>query len=147
PGALAARGTRPAPRTRAAPHRLAALDRNRYPPAPLHAVVAREQLRRAHDPEPAVLELAHGGLVSLVGDHHSRSRGEEVAGARPLLALLQRAVVAPAEDRLERLIHGLHRREEIRDLLDTFRLLATVQDRQPLRPHEMRRAAAAQLPC
>src|SRR2546426_1168715 len=104
--------------------------------APTSVVATGGDRRRAHAPAPAVLKLAHRGCVSLVGDHYSRSRGEEVAGARPLLALLQRAVVAPAEDRLERLIHGLHRRKEIRDLLHTLRLLSTVQDRQPLRPHE-----------
>src|SRR5207245_7465552 len=99
---------RHAPRPAAAAHQLAALDRDRDPLALLHAVVAREQLRRAHDPEPAVIEVAHRGLVSYLLDYHSRSRGEEVAGARPLLALLQRAVVAPADDRLERLTHGPH---------------------------------------
>src|SRR2546430_4476628 len=41
-----------------------------------------------HDALPI---FAYRGLVPLVGDHDSRSRGEEVAGARPLLALLQRA--------------------------------------------------------
>src|ERR1043166_1832173 len=151
---------RHAARTAATADQLAPLDGDHGPGPVPQGIRPRslEQGRGRDGLEPRVLELAQGGLVAGVGDHHARPHGDEVAGRGPLLALLAgggpppprppgdkvagRAPLPPplegaigpaAEHRLERLIHRLHGGEKVRHLFYALRFLAPVQPREPPR--------------
>ena len=63
-----------------------------------------------------------------------------------MLALLQRAVIAAAEHRLQRLIHRLHRGEEVGHLPDALGALVAVEHGEALGPHEVRGVDAADVP-
>src|SRR5690348_12513568 len=105
-------------RCTAAPDQLHPFDGNHRAFIVRQALFAREEVHRGHGLEPAMLELAQRGFVPHVGHRDARPHRDEIAGGRPLLALLQRAVRAAAEHGLEWLIDRLHRGEEVRHLLD-----------------------------
>src|SRR5438034_1247563 len=131
--------------TAAAAHQLAPVHRDHRPLTVVQRLLTRQQVHGGDRLEPRMLELPQRGLVAGVGDRHAGPHREEIAGRGPLLALLQRAVRAPAERRLERVVHRLHGGEEVGHLLHPLRFLAAVQHGEPLRPDEMRRIDAAQL--
>src|SRR5207245_2820549 len=128
-----------AARSTAAPDQLTSLHRDHGPLVVRQALFSRQEVGRGHCSEAAVLELAQGDFVPRVSHGDARPHGEEIARGRPLLALLQRAVRAAAEHRLEWVVDGLHRREEVRHFLHALRFLPPMQHGQPLRPYEMRR--------
>src|SRR5437763_7085545 len=104
---IPAQRQRHAARTGATADQLAPLDGDHGPLPVPQGLRPVEQVRGRDWLAPRVLELAQGGLVPGVGDHHARPHGDEVAGRRPLLPLLEGAIGPAAEHRLERLIHRL----------------------------------------
>src|SRR5439155_5035447 len=142
---IPAQRQRHAARTAATADQLAPLDGDHGPLPVPQGLRPVEQVRGRDCLEPRVLELAQGGLVAGVGDHHARPHGDEVAGRRPLLPLLEGAIGPAAEHWLERLIHRLEGGEKVRHLFHALRFLAPVQHREPLRSHKMRWIDAAQL--
>src|SRR2546428_12065487 len=108
-------GERHAARSTAAAHQLAAFDRNHRPLAIIQRLVGR------HHTKAGTGQLAEGGVVAVVAQDDAGPYRERVAGRRPLLALLQGALIAAAEDRLERVIHRLHGGKEGWHFFDTLR--------------------------
>src|SRR2546421_2558606 len=103
----------PAPAT----HQLAAVDRDyRALPVP-ERLIAGQEVHAGNQPESRGAQLGEGGVVAVVAQHDARPHREAVARRGPLLALLHGALTAAAEDRLERMVDGLHRRKEVGNFL------------------------------
>src|SRR5690606_516451 len=92
-----------APAAAAAAHQLGALEDDRRLLVVLDVGLARQELDRIDDTIARLaLELAVRVLVARVAEDHAGPYRDEVAAARPLLALLERTARAAAHDRLER---------------------------------------------
>src|SRR6185437_16291141 len=87
-------------RAAAAAHQLRALERDHGALAVADAFLPGEEADRRHGLESHLLQLAQRRLVARVRDGDAGTRRDEVAAARPLLALLHRPPLAAAEHRL-----------------------------------------------
>src|SRR6185312_5353385 len=134
-----------AARAAAAAHQLRALERDHRPLSVANALLSREETDGRHHFESHLLQLAQRRLVAGVRDQDAGTRGDEVASARPLLALLDRAHLAAAEHRLHGQPNGLQRGEDVRHLAHVPLSFATMQNRQALGAHEVRRMNGRQL--
>src|SRR2546427_3665557 len=137
---VAPQGERHAARSTAAAHQLAAFDRNHRP----LAIIQRRAGR--HHTKAGTGKLAEGGVVAVVAQDDAGPYRERVAGRRPLLALLQGPLIAAAEDRLERLIHRLHRGKEVWHFFDTLRPFTAVGGGPAVGGDERRRGGGGQAP-
>src|SRR6266852_5460307 len=117
---------RHAARSAAAAHQLAAFDLNHRPLAIVQRLVGR------YHAKAGTRQLIEGGVVAAVAQDHAGPHRERVTGRGPLLALLYRALVTAAEDRLEWLVDGLHGRKKVWHFFHALRPFATVQDGQAL---------------
>src|SRR5260370_1158884 len=104
---IPAQRQRHAARATAAPDQLAPLHRNHRPLSVGGRFLTRQERGGGYRLEPGMRELPERRLVARVREGHARAHGHEVAGRGPLLALLDRAVGAAAEHRLEPMIDGL----------------------------------------
>ena len=105
----------------------------------------REDVGRKIADSEFAAQLVERRFVPLVGENDARAHRDEVTSGRPLLAFLERAAVAAAEDRLERHAARRQRGDDVRLLVDRLFALAPMQHGEPLRADEVRRKHGAQL--
>src|SRR4051794_25658345 len=109
------------------------------------AHVAGEEVHRGHDTKAGPFHLPERADVASIREDETGAHCHEVARRRPLLALLNDAALAPAEDRRQRHPAIGERREDV-GLLPQRRLpLVPVQHAQTLGADEVRWKADAQL--
>src|SRR5256714_1405406 len=131
--------------TATASHQLAAFDRNYRALVIGDRLITCQQLHGRDEPKAGVGQLVERGVVAVVAQDDAWAYREAIAGRSPLFAFLDRPLIPATEDRFERVIDGLHRREEVGHFFHTLGPFATMQHRQPFRPNEMRRKDDAEV--
>src|SRR5438105_11290448 len=104
----------------AAAHQLAAFDRNYRALVIGDRLITCQQLHGRDEPKAGVGQLVECGVVAVVAQDDAWAHSEAIAGRGPLLPLLDRPLIPATENRLERVIDGLHRREEVGHLFHTL---------------------------